>query len=57
MYEAAPMHLAKCRRQADGDTQEATQIEGPALVPFKNPVQRLTAWVLKYEGWPPFVTG
>ena len=46
MYEALPMDLAECCRQANGDAQEASQIERLPLVPLKNPIQGLTARVL-----------
>jgi hypothetical protein len=57
MYEAVPVDLAKCRRQADGDAQEARQVERLPPVPLENPIQRITAGVLEYEDCPPFVTG
>jgi hypothetical protein len=47
MYESVPMHLAECRRQADGDAQGAGQIEGLPLVPLKNPIQRFAARVMQ----------
>jgi hypothetical protein len=56
MYEAAPMDLAECFREANGDAQEASQVERFPLVPFKNPIQELTARVLEYENRLPFVT-
>jgi hypothetical protein len=56
MYEAAPMDLAECCRQANGDVQEASQVKRLSLVPFKNPIQGLTARVLEYEDRPLFVT-
>jgi hypothetical protein len=56
MYEAALMDLAECCRQANGDAQEASQVERLPLVPFKNPIQGLTARILEYEDRPPFVT-
>src|SRR5713226_5146948 len=45
-----------CCRQANGDAQDASQIERLRLVPLKNPIQGLTARVLEYEDRPPFVT-
>jgi hypothetical protein len=56
MDKAALLHLAECCRQADGAVQEACQIDRLSLVPPKNPIQRLTARVLKNEDCPPFVT-
>jgi hypothetical protein len=56
MYEAAPMDLAECLRQAGGNAQEASQIERLSLVPLKNPIQWLTTRVIEYENRPPFVT-
>ena len=56
MYEAMPMDLAKCCRQADSNTQDAGHIERLPAALFKNPIQRLTAWVFEYEDRPPFVT-
>src|SRR5260370_40499421 len=50
------MDLADCCRKADGDAQEASQIERLPLVPIKDPIQWLTARVLEYEDRPPFVT-
>jgi hypothetical protein len=47
MYEAVPMHLAECCRQANCDVQDATQVERLPLVPLKNPIQQLTARVLE----------
>ncbi len=56
MYEALPVDLAECFRYANGDAQEASQIEGLPLVPLEKLIQRLTARVLNYEDRPPFVT-
>src|SRR5216683_1299137 len=56
MDEAVPMDLAECGRQANSDGQEASQVERFPLVPFKNPIQGLTARVLEHEDRPPFVT-
>ncbi len=50
------MYLVERLRQADGDAQEASQVERLPLVPFKNPIQGFTARVLEYEDRPPFVT-
>ena len=50
------MHLAECFGQADGDAQKARQIETLTVFPLKNPIQRLTARVLKYEDRTPFIT-
>ena len=50
------MHLAECFGQADGDAQKARQIETLTVFPLKNPIQRLTARVLKYEDRPPAVS-
>jgi hypothetical protein len=47
MYKAAPMDLADCGRQANGDAQEARQFERLPLIPFKNPIQWLTARILE----------
>jgi hypothetical protein len=57
MYEAVPMDLSECCRQADGDAQGAPQIERSPLVQVKNLIQRLTARIFEYEDRPPFVTG
>jgi hypothetical protein len=46
MYQAAPMKLADCRRQANSDVQEATQVYGLRVVLLKNAVQWLTARIL-----------
>ena len=54
--ETAPMDVAERRRQANGDAQEARQIERLPLVPLKNAIQGLTARVLEYEDRPSFVT-
>src|SRR5258708_38015054 len=54
--EAVPMDLAECCRQANGDAQEASQVERLPLVPLKNPIQELAARILEYEDRPPFVT-
>jgi hypothetical protein len=56
MDEAAPMDLAECCRQANGDAQEASQLDRLPLVPLKNPIQGLTARVLEYEDRPSLVT-
>jgi hypothetical protein len=46
VYQAAPMKLADCRRQANSDVQEATQVYGLRVVLLKNAVQWLTARIL-----------
>jgi hypothetical protein len=56
MYEAVPMDLAECRRQANGDAQQASQIERLPLVPLKNKIQRLTARIVEKEDHPSVVT-
>ena len=56
MYEAMPMDMAECSRQTDGNTQDAGHIERLPVASFKNPIQRLTAWVFEYEDSSPFVT-
>jgi hypothetical protein len=48
------MGVTECCRQANGDAQEASQVERLPLV--KNPIQRLAARVLEYEDRTPFVT-
>jgi hypothetical protein len=49
--QTAQVDLAACCHQANSDAQEAIQVSGCSwLVPFKNPIQRLTARVLEYEG-------
>jgi hypothetical protein len=55
-YEAVPLDLAETLRHANRDAQDASQIERLPLLPLKNPIQGLTARVLKYEDRPPFVT-
>src|SRR5882724_13498738 len=50
------MDLAECRRQANGDVEEASQIERLPLVLRKNPIERLTAQVLEDQDRPTFVT-
>jgi hypothetical protein len=57
MYEAVPMDLSECCRQADGHTQDAGQIERFPLASFENSIQRLAAGIFEYEDRPPFVTG
>jgi hypothetical protein len=56
MDKAVPMDLAECFRQANSDAQEERQFERLPLVLLKNPIQRITARVLKYEDRPPVVT-
>ena len=41
------MDLAERRRQANGDVEDASQIERLPLVLRKNPIERLTAQVLE----------
>jgi hypothetical protein len=55
MYEAFAVDLAECCRQANCDAQEASQVERLPLFPVKDPIQGLTARVLKYEDRPPLV--
>jgi hypothetical protein len=43
-------------RQANGDAQDAGQIERLPLVPLKNQIQGLAARIFEYEDRPPFVT-
>jgi hypothetical protein len=50
------MDLPERCRQADGNSQEAGQIERLPRVSFQNPIERLTARVFEYEDRPPFVT-
>jgi hypothetical protein len=50
------MGVTECCRQANGDAQEASQVERLPLVPLKNPMQRLAARILEYEDRTPFVT-
>src|SRR5712664_2841169 len=49
MYEAVPMDLAECCRQANRDAQEARQLQRLPMVLLKNPIQWLAARILKYE--------
>jgi hypothetical protein len=56
MYEAAPMDLADCCGQANGDAQETSQFDRLPVVSLKNPIQGLAARILEYEDRPPFVT-
>ena len=56
MCESAPMDLAECCRQANSNTQDAGHIERLPVASFKNPIQRLTAWVFEHEDRSPFVT-
>src|SRR5258708_32034944 len=55
MDEAAPVNLAECRRHADGDAQEATQLDRLPLAPVKDSIQGYAARVLEYQHRPPFV--
>ena len=43
--QTTPVDYAECGRQANSDAQEASQVERLSLVPFKNPIQGLTARV------------
>ena len=43
MYKAAPVDLAECCCQANGDTENGSQIE--QLAPLKNQIKGLTARV------------
>src|SRR5260370_38781488 len=54
--QTTPVDLAECCRQANGDAQNASQIERLPLVPLKNTTQRLTARVFEDEDRAPFVT-
>jgi hypothetical protein len=56
MYESMAMDLPECCRQSDSNTQDAGHIERLPVASFKNPIQRLTAWVFEYEDSSPFVT-
>src|SRR5260370_9785770 len=47
MYEAMPMDMAERCRQANSDTQEASQIERLPLVSLKNPIPGFTARVIQ----------
>jgi hypothetical protein len=47
--------LAECFRQANGNAQKASQIEGLPVVPLEKLIQGLTARVLHYEDRLPFV--
>src|SRR5216684_9345857 len=55
MYKAAPMDLADCFSQTDGDAQKPRQFERLPVVPLKNPIQGFTARVIQYEDCPAFV--
>jgi hypothetical protein len=50
------MSLAEGLPKANGDAEEASQIEGLPLVPLEKLIQGLTARVLNYKDRPPFVT-
>ena len=50
------MGVTECCRQANGDAQEARQVEQLPVVALKNPIQKLAARVREYEDRPPFVT-
>jgi hypothetical protein len=47
MYKAAPMDLADCFSQTDGDAQKARQFERLPVVPLKNPIQGFTTRVIQ----------
>jgi hypothetical protein len=55
MYEAVTVDLAERYRQANGDAQEASQVERLPLVPLKNAIQGFATRVPEYEDRPPFV--
>ena len=55
MDESLPVDLAECFRQANGNAQKASQIEGLPVVPLEKLIQGLTARVLHYEDRLPFV--
>jgi hypothetical protein len=50
------MDLAERCCQANSDAQKASQVERLPLDPLKDPIQWLTARVLKYKDCPPLVT-
>src|SRR5580692_3688024 len=52
--KATPVDLAERCRQANGDTQDPTQIQ--PLAALKNLIKRLTPGVREYEDRPPFMT-
>jgi hypothetical protein len=56
MYESVAMDPAECCRQADGNTQDSGKIERLPVPSLKNPIQRFTARVFKYEDRSPLVT-
>jgi hypothetical protein len=56
MYKAVPVDLAECFRQANGNAQEASQMERLVVSSLKNPIQGLAARILEYEDRTPFVT-
>jgi hypothetical protein len=56
VYEAVPMDLTECYRQANSDAKDAGEIERLPLIPLNNPIQVLTARVFEDENRPPFVT-
>ena len=55
--KALPVGLTQRCRQADGDAQEASQIDRLPLVPFDHPIQRVAAGILENEDRSPLVTG
>ena len=56
MDKAVPVDVAECCRQADGDAQEASQLERLPPAPSKDTIQGLAARVREYQHCPPFVT-
>ena len=56
MDEALPVGLAKRCRQADGNAQEAGQIDRLSLVLLDDPIQGFAAWILENEDRSPLVT-
>src|SRR5258707_12372249 len=55
MDEAVPVNLAECRRQANRDAQEATQLERLPLAPVKDSIQGFAARVLECQRRLPFM--
>ena len=56
MDEALPVDLAKSSRQADGNAQQARQIDRLPLVLLDDPIQGLATWILENEDRAPLVT-
>ena len=54
--DALPVGLSKRCRQADGDAQEAGQIDRLSLLALDDPIQGLTAGILEDEDRSPLVT-